>query len=83
MTPARTVTLKEGSKANLYVWYEYSGYYAAYFLEDKIPLVVDSEFLKPGSFYGPFSTHSEAEASGIACLKQMVITTGLVVSSAA
>ncbi len=83
MFPARTLPLKEGSAANLYVWYEYSGYYTAYFLADRVPLLVDSEFLRPGSFYGPFKSHREAEVAGISVLRQLMLSGKIQAGSAA
>lgn len=76
MTPERTLSLRQGQTANLYVWYEHSGYYTAFFPADKVPLVVDSEFLNPGSCYGPFSSHKEAAASGVAALWQLATSGG-------
>jgi hypothetical protein len=77
MTPARTLSLKEGKLANLYVWYENSGYFSAFFPSDKVPLVVDSEILTPGLYYGPYRSHKEAEAMGIAALRQLVVSGGM------
>lgn len=76
MTPARTLSLREGQTANLYVWYENRGYFTAFFPVDKIPLLVDSEFLSPNACYGPFGSHKEAEATGVAALRRLVISGG-------
>ncbi|MEI6046937.1 MAG: hypothetical protein WCS37_21520 [Chloroflexota bacterium] len=83
MFPARTLPLKDRATVNLYVWYEHSGYYAAYFSVEMLPLLADSEILVPGSFYGPFRSYKEAEMAGLSALKQLVRSAEIPTSSAA
>ncbi len=82
MTPARTLFLKNGLAVRLYVWWELNGYFAAFFVADKVPLIVDSEFLKPGTFFGPYVTHRDAETTALNALQQVVSLEANPISSA-
>jgi len=73
MIPTKTLPLERGLNATLYVWYETSGYFTAYFFSDRVPLLADSEFLRPGTFYGPFYSHREAEAYGKLALNHLQV----------